>query len=62
MAGIGMNKGKGVANAKKGIGIPKKAPAFGAGPVLRNPKGPKSLPYVAKGTGRGGQMKKMGGK
>ena len=60
MAGIGMNKGKGVANAKKGIGIPKKAPAFGAKGMSTPPAGVKRARPT--GPGRGGQMKKMGGK
>ena len=73
MAGIGMNKGRGVARAKAGIGIPKKAAGikpFGAGPVLRGPKptgAPSNPPAGVKrarptGPGRGGQTKKMGGK
>ena len=68
MAGIGMNKGRGVSSAKKGIGVPNKPAGikpFGAGPVLRGPK-PSATPntpagakkFVATGPGRGGQMKR----
>ena len=63
---IGMNKGRGVGRAKAGIGVPKapnpaaRAKPGSTGKPATLPPGLK--PYAAKGTGRGGQMKKMGGK
>lgn len=63
---IGMNKGRGVGRAKSGIGVPKGSNPLAAakpGSVGKRPTPtPGMKPYAANGTGRGGQMKKMGGK